>query len=386
MISPKRPGSSMRKLFASGAGLTRTAAAWATLGEALERYAGSVYFEADLIEAPFAEVESHALDPRDLISFSDVQYRTPGFPFVRFDPAEIRRWVGAWDLTNQREILVPAQCAILGYVEKFHAERLDNTYSTGLAAARSYQRAAASAIREVIERDAFMCHWYTRTSPRRIPLEDLAKSLRPEARSLLRCPGVTLNVLNITTDLAVPCILAMIERHAQPGIAVGASCHLDVRQAIEKAVIEAFHCLCWLLDLDRSGEGPCDLSEVANFEDHTRYYLDPARHKNLEFLRVGQLEHLSLEHANVTLNEEEEFQTLLQFTRDHGTRVILVDLTPEDVRQLGFVVVRAILPGLQPLSCGPGREHLDTRRLRAFCARDESSVFESVNLDLHPFP
>lgn len=386
MLAPKHPRSGERKLYGAGAGLTKHTAIWATLGEAIERYAGSIYFEEDLIEASYADVADRALDPRALISFSEEQYAAPGFPFVRFDPDAKRRWIDAFDLMNGRDVLVPAAIAILGYAGKSRAELLDHSYSTGLAASRDYASAAASAIREVIERDAFMCHWYTQLSPTRLDLAEVTTRVRPDVRRLLHHPGVQVHLLDITTEFAVPCILTVLQRECGPGVAVGACCRLDAGSAVEKAIVEAYHGMSWLLDQERSGTSAPDLAEVRSFEDHTRYYLRPERFSNLEFLLSGTRGGLPASTAAASVGARDELATLVRIIRAVGYRVLLVDLTPEDVRQLGFVVVRAIIPGLQPLSCVPGCEHLDDRRLRAFCASRGMPLPSRLNLDLHPFP
>jgi thiazole/oxazole-forming peptide maturase SagD family component len=373
-----------RKLFGSGAHITREGALWAAVGEAIERYAGGVYFDEDVITASFLDVAAVALDPREMIAFSDEQYDSKDFPFVRFDPKAARGWVNGFDLTNRRDILVPASTAVLGYATRTPAERLDSQYSTGLSTGSSYSSAAASAIREVIERDAFMCHWYTRMAPKRVDPEWLRNEVRPEVAALLNHRGLRLNVMDMTTDIGVPCMLAMLQRDNGQGVAVGAGCRFKPAEAAEKAIIEAYHCMCWLLDLERPGLGAVELDEIKTFEDHTRYYIQPDRFSNLAFLISGPVGRPAPPFDAST--PEREVQSLCAILKDRGFRVILVDMTPEDVREVGLAVVRAIVPGLHPLSCGPGREHFDRRRLEQFCNKRGAPLPKVLNPDLHPFP
>lgn len=375
-----------RKLWGVGAHVTRMGALWAAVGEAIERYASGVYCEDDVVSAPFEDVAGRALDPREMITFSDEQYASEGFQFARFDPHITRGWVEGFDLTHKRDILVPASTALLGYANRSRSEHLDAQYSTGLSSGSSYASAALHGLFEVIERDAFTCHWYTRTSPRRVDHAWLRKALRPEAAALLSHRGLVLEVMDITTDIGIPCMLAMLRRQNGQGVAIGASCRLRPADAAEKAIIEAYHCMSWITDLERSGMGAVALDEVKTFEDHTRYYMDPERFPNLEFLVSGPAEWTPAPGVVPTGTAEGDLRRLCELLRESGLRTILVDVTPDDVRELGMVIVRAIVPGLHPLSCGPGREHFDRRRLEQFSAKRGQELPSTLNQDLHPFP
>ena len=385
-IVVRKPSNNGMKHFGTGAGLTKEAAVWAALGEAVERYAGSVYFEEDVVYASHSELADRALDPNELILFSKEQYETADFPFAPFDPRAKRGWIPAFDLTNRRDILVPIAITHFGYVARSRAEVIDCVSSSGLAAGADYASTAAAGIRELIERDAFMCHWYTRLPPRRLDPNELATRVPPGARHLLAHPGLRLDLLDMTTEFGVPAVLAMIRRKFGRGIGVGASCRLDPVAAIEKALVEVHQCSSWILDSERSGMGPLDAGEVRTFEDHARYYFRPERLRQLDFLFEGPQGSVPNAAASAPVDARSELDTLVEIVRAAGYRVILVDQTTEDVRQLGLTVVRAIIPGLQPLGIRLGCEHRDERRLRIFCERRGIPFPSRLNLDLHPFP
>lgn len=375
-----------RRRFAAGAGVTREAAVWSALGESVERYAASVCFPEDLIQASYHDVAGRALDPRELILFSDKQYADPAFPVERFDPGRKRAWVQGFDLMSRRDILVPASIAYLGYWDLPVRSCLDFTSSTGIAAGRDYATAAAGAIREVIERDAFMCHWYTRTAPRRLRLSDLSEKAPESLAALCRRPDLLVDVFDMTTDLGIPSVLAMIRPKFARGVFVGASCQMEPIAAVNKALLETCHGLDWIMDAERRGEGEVEAKDIHSFEDHTRYYLNPGRLGHLDFLFRGVEVPLSSCASAWSHGQTAELGTLLEALRIARYRAIVVDLTTDDVRQLGFVVVRAIIPGLHPLSCGASFQHLDDRRLRRFCASQGRDLPDELNHDPHPFP
>ncbi len=382
----RRPDAEYQKLYGIGAALTREGAAWAALGEALERYSGWILDEDEIVYASYSDIADKAVDPSRFILYSEEQYSNPKFPHTRFDPGVERGWLPGFDLTDRRDILVPAVLVSFGYDERSRAESLDYLSSTGLSAGRDYASAAAGALREVIERDAFMCHWYTRTPPRSLDKAALATQLAPPVQALLHRRGIDLHLFDMTTELGVPCILSMAPRREGRGVAIGASCRATVASAAEKALIEIYHNLRWILDTERSGIGPAEAEEIRNFEDHARYYFLPERRKNLEFLFTGKEGPLPAPLPCPPGDARAELRAMVERLRAFGYHVILVDMTPDDVRQLGFVVVRAIVPGLHPLSCGAERQHLDDRRLRAFAAARGAPPPSRINRDIHPFP
>ncbi len=69
-----------------------------------------------------------------------------------------------------------------------------------------------------------------------------------------------------------------------------------------------------------------------------------------------------------------------------GYRVLVVDLTPSDVKGLGFNVVRVLVPGLQPLYMGTRFINGDTRRLESIARHWGYSARVTPNYDPHPFP
>lgn len=368
---------------ATGAGGDRVSALWATVGEACERYAMQLDAGRGALSALEAELEGEIVSPSRFILFSDEQYRDPTFPFVRYNAAKSLQWRQALNLAKDQWAWVPAQF-ISGPLERPEFQILDTMYSTGCAAGSSPAHAVNTGLREVIERDAFMCHWLMRRTPRRIPTEYALQHSPEWLRTLLTWSGVEVELLWLDTDHGVPVVLSLVLPKRKPGVAIGASCHADWRVALEKAVVEAFHTMNWIIDMSRWGQQPPARAEVMDFSDHVAFYLDPSRHGDVGFLRGGTL------HEPPVVETPDAFGTQTAWMVERLTRVGLnayaVPLTPPDLEAVGIHAARVIVPEAHPLHCGVDREHLDPRRLESVAAALGEKVPSRLNHDLHPFP
>lgn len=149
--------------FCSGAGVTRSEALWAAIGEGLERYSAGLQLDGDLIWGAPNNLPLPAVDPRAFIAFSDEQYAQPGTPYRRQKCDTPRNWVTGWNLADGGSVLLPAQQVFLGYHLRSYDEAIRQTVSTGVAVGPTWDWALAGAIMEVIERDAFMTYWLRHT-------------------------------------------------------------------------------------------------------------------------------------------------------------------------------------------------------------------------------
>jgi ribosomal protein S12 methylthiotransferase accessory factor len=112
--------------------------------------------------------------------------------------------------------------------------------STGCAAGASFETAAARALLELVERDAAAIWWIGGRRAKPLSAESAEMT---EAVGLLR--GLRLKgsdrtswLLDITTDLAIPCTAAVSVDAAGRGLACGLAARLAAEQAARAAILE----------------------------------------------------------------------------------------------------------------------------------------------------
>ncbi len=368
------------------------------VGESIERYCPSHFSYEDFILASYNELDGEAVHPADFALFSEKQYSEPDFPFSRLTASTPLRWTSAYSISRDRPVLVPASFVYIPYFCDTAYEPLaHNPISTGLACGSNLAPAMYKAILEVIERDAFMIMWQNQLSCLEI---DLATVDDPFIQSLLNelaILPVTCQAYLIPSDTEVPVILVLLRNTAGhlPHTVIGMSADLNPYRALMLAVEEV--CLGWLgigrYALDEKEYKPeKDYSDINTIILHALVHaVDPDLGKSLEFfnpsgkqIAIGEIKNVYDE--NMVTN----VQNLVNKLNEKDLDVIVKDLTTTDVDEAGFKVIRAVVPGMQPLDINHARRYLGGKRLYEVpCQmglRKQPLTEEEVNPYPHMFP
>jgi ribosomal protein S12 methylthiotransferase accessory factor len=148
-------------------------------------------------------------------------------------------WYGARRLNGGDEVLLPADLCLrrpLGQREI----ALPFPLSTGSAAGTCWEAAALHGLLELIERDAASLWWRGGNRGRLIPFGDEAQIMARALLSQLRRKVSTRRswLLDITTDIAVPCVAAVSCRADGFGLAFGLAARPTLAAAARSAILE----------------------------------------------------------------------------------------------------------------------------------------------------
>lgn len=361
----------------------------AAIGEALERYAAAEP-PPGLPLARTSELEQ-AVDPARFALFSPEQHARPDFPFVPFTRRTLVRWTAGRSLASGRRVFLPAQLVYLAWDALAEGEEaIGYSTSSGLACAGSFAEAALAALLELVERDAFLLVWRHRLS---LPLLDASAEPDLVAWERLHLAPTRLrhDVVDLSVVHRVPTALAVV-RDSAGSLGVGASAAADAHVAYRRALAEAYAShgaarrMRPALGEDELGQGAVD---VVTFGDHIRVYADPRNAERAAFLTTSSVRHAI---AEVDPLEGDDAQAQLDALVDRllegGVEPYAVDVTTEDVAELGLHVVRAVTPELCPLDVRQDACFLGGTRLRdapsALGLAPEAGG--ELNLDPHPFP
>lgn len=368
---------------ATGAAQTRTECLWATIGEAIERYAGSIYFDDELITASARELGSTAVPVEKFVLYGEEQYQDPTCQYARFDPDFKRRWSPGTHFLSGEQKWMPAQMIWLGYTLIDRREHLQQGVSTGLAAGQNTDDAIFGGLREMVERDAFVCHWLLKRPGQRIALSNAQMNRFPDGfKSLLNNEHAEITLRILDNEFSIPVVLAVSREKLTDKVALGAACHPDMALAIYKAVIEVWHTRQWSQSLEHRATEKLTMEAVKSFNDHVLFYRYPENFTYAEFLLGGDSEPVDLGelfHGSSRQGALDIAHTLAA----HGFETYWHDITTADIASLGLHVVRVFVPGLQPLYCGPAPT--DRKRLAQVAQRWGVSS-ETLNVFPHPFP
>lgn len=368
-----------------GAALERNIAIIKAIAESIERYCAA-FSQGKRRFVTWHELDGVATPPEDFALFSDAQYRTPGFPFKRFDRNTPTQWVHGRALSNGQSRWVPAAFVHLPHHRAQGEPRITTSISTGLAAGDDEHSATASALLEVVERDAFMLAWRHRVPTPGIDLDSIGLGHEATLVAALRSTGMRCRARLITQDIALPVVVVVLQGRTstQPAAVIGAGAAAQplraVRLALEEACLSLFGINRLMRDLENEIAHASDDELNSLTLQSTAFAIRPefaeaAAHLfgddlDAEIVTIADLDR---RFANVA---DGSLDTLVPALGRWSQHAVMVDCTTPDVRDIGFRVVRVVIPELRPLDHDAGVPHLGGHRWLDRPRYD----------DPHPFP
>lgn len=338
-----RASISMRKRCSAFAtGFTSSEATIKCLAEGYERYAWDNY-RSDIIESA-KDLQELYLDPHEFVHYSPEQYKRLK-DITPFSEKEKIGWVSGVKLNSNEHIWVPAELVFNPpRIPKGRSQFCFRANSNGIAAHFDRDLAIDSALYELIERDAFCVHWYSKTPPR-ILSESILPTQILDRMQPWNKNGYSISVMDITID-GPPIVLVVIwSSHLTPSIMSGAGCRPNFFDALDKAFDEAeFMAVTWH---GRKLQQNMSTRDIHSPDDHGVYYSDPSHFKHLSWMFKSN--------TCIRLAKDQELDR-------EKLDPIMVDITPKDY-PCGLVVVKTFSSHLMPIGFGYGQEHYGHRRL-----------------------
>jgi ribosomal protein S12 methylthiotransferase accessory factor len=333
-------------LAAGGAGWDAAEAEAAGVGEAVERWQCRPLPQDGVIEASFASwtLDEPTVDPACWVLFHRGQYARPGFPFAPLTPQSVCSWVCCREVLSGMPVWVPEGFVFLR-PRKVQTWPFGPVISTGLAAGKVGDPVSLRGLQEVIERDALVGAWWGHYPLYEHPVEGVLATLPADrSRRLLR-PNLRYRCYRVGTPFSAHTTVVTLEGEDREGwcFSVGSACRPSRTASWQKAFLEAVqgrHYVRYLLGLGAGRvEGP-----PADLAAHAAYYsLHP------EQLVATVLHRPATADPDPGTTVEGMPELSARLGDDHA--ILFRDLTPPALvaEGLGWVVLRVIVPGLQPL-------------------------------------
>jgi len=329
-------------LDAAAASMDPGDAALRAVMKAIERYAAAAWDPATFRWGSAEDLGEDAVAVEELPRAQDL------------NPRDRIRWVEGWDLVDGRPVWVPAVTAHVGLPPAVEPEGFWPQTLTGCAAHVSLGHAVTTALLEVVEHDAVAL-----TALLGRPLVRLAG-----AESLLGAAadaGFEVSLFDATTDVAIPVVLAVLSDDERERSVCGSAAAADPVAAGARAISEAL-CVDALRRANRKTRS-----------EASRAGAGPTVGPLSEFVDSGHTVKLD-ELAKADVGKP----ALMRVMRDAGLRAYAVDLTTDELGDVGAVAVRVLVPGLQPQAPNGDLAFVNDRRVaRAAAALGLNSAGES---------
>jgi ribosomal protein S12 methylthiotransferase accessory factor len=321
-----------------------------------------------------------AIDPRLIVAYTRRQYESTGFPFRPFDDDALYEWKLGHSIATQREVAVLADCTYFPSTKTRKYGYYTAPSTSGVAAHTDLDLAIRSAVLEVIERDAFMYFWLAKERTPNIVQHSLPSNLFSRI-SMLECTGVRIALKVLTREFSP--VVCIVGQHVEKAFTIClAASGFNYEDAIEHALMEVESVV--FMRLLQSERRPIQPNEVRSVADHYALYCQPAYFRQADWMFDGGKVELRALTRRLLVRR---WGALMDQLRIRDLNPCIFDLTPPHAcvgpDRTPLHVVRAVIPGLIPMSFGWNVEPLALPRANEALSRCHDA--RTVIAFPHPF-
>lgn len=333
--------------------------------EGAERYATMAYKQEEFKIATANELGSEAIDLDTVPRCSEKEYSDPSCPLRPASKSEKIRWVKGLCMHTLTPRWVPAVMTHL-YLKTAPAEQFWQMITTGVAAHVSFESAMLSAINEMIERDAIAMTWLAQLPLPKIEItKPVPSGLAPNLERLNKSL-VQQHFFDATTDIGMPIAYTVqtLDGHPYVGQYVNCAAGPDPIVNIAKTIREAAPAR---FVFKEGYKHPDDVQDFSELEDGAAYLGTPDKRDAFNFLLKSENSRdIKKLEKWPGVDDKQKLQHLLSELKSRNMQVIAVDLTTDELRELGIWVVRVVIPDLMPMSATQRARFLGHPRLYNF--------------------
>lgn len=323
-------------LSLAGTGTATDQALAACLGEGIERLSQFERLDEAIVTAEVSEIAAGAGE--QLREWLDMHRQDLGW-----EESRALDWVAGHRLADGEPVLVPADLC-LRRPRDHRALALTSPLSTGCAAGATPDAARLRALLELVERDAVALWWIGGRRARPLALEAPVSKGAIELVAALRQGRAerTSWLLDITTELDIPCVAAISVDAGGKGLACGFAARMSLPEAARSALLEMcqMELANLIVDTKLRARGESALNPV------DRNHLRRARMNagSCALLHPQGLPAAPVETPDASAAEG--IRTIAERLSLIGADAYLVDLTRP---VFGVSVAHAVVPALQPI-------------------------------------
>ena len=348
-------------LQVGGAGFTEQAARLAGIGEAIERWQTHRLSQDRIVRASFAAwpLAEPAIAPSRWVLFHPAQYDQQGFPFAPIDATSELDWVCFRQARTGEPRWVLADLAFMD-LRPGTMPRIAPAISTGWSAHQDPALALVRGVQEIIERDALVSGWWGRYAVREHEAGRIWAMLPGWIRARANRNNLCYRFYHIDSPYSRHVTMVTVMGDDREGVcfSIGSACRANRVASWQKALLEAIqgrhYVRYWkpILARERSEHSLASTGcrpAPASFRDHAMWYS----------LAPDDLAATVLENADRVDRDGDAGADIAEplgvlIDRLGNERPVLFrNMIPPAlaarVQQLGWIVVRVMVPGLQPL-------------------------------------
>lgn len=321
-----------------GKGITIASSRAGALAEALERQCIAWRGDEYVVHARMADLEG-AIHPHDIQLFSASQLTSPmageapahRFHYIpqAFDVETVHAWVPLRGLVDDtQQAWMPASLAYLGAPRSSPGGV--RGCSNGVAAGNTVDEALLQGLLELVERDSVALWWYPRVHRPGVDLDAIDDVRVRAALAPLRARDRRVWVLDLTSDLGIPAMVALASDSDGGRVLPGFGAHVDPVIAVVRALTEL-----------AQGEAGLSAGEAQLREGVEGDWLSDVTIATDPWLAPDGTAPLP---TAPSMDLHESLDCVTSALSDAGLETWWMDLSRRDI---GLPVVRTVVPGLR---------------------------------------
>ncbi|MED9904702.1 MAG: YcaO-like family protein [Lachnospiraceae bacterium] len=374
--------------------------------EMLERYASIVPHVKPGLTGSYLALKKQGepvINPKELTLNATAEENGLKTGFVPYSEDAVYRWMKVMDLADGSFAYMPEQ--VLYYDSQLVSgeERFIYETSNGCALGGSPEEAAVYALLEVIERDAFLMHWYNRIAPVNLNIRGIKNRNLINVVNYMEQLGYKIKIFDITMESGIPAVWAAAvdeTHHGRVKCYNAAGAHPNPEKALEAALAEVVTSIHVYDKIIAGGTVDEKLKMLAgnpdgvrSMEDHVYFY---SIYENFDYIKpyYENTEEVDFcrRFADWYRNEEQtcyltEFVDKIRRCHKH---IYLGYLESPITRELDLYCVKAVVPSMLTMTFGVQNQRINPERIRqgavAAGIRRKPIAAEEINKTPHPFP
>lgn len=362
------------------------------VGELLERHTTFLLEnreKTNFKKMSYLEIQKQAKTVRDFHGYSEDQMNLN--PYLKINETDIFEVYSVEDLVNNKKVLYPIS-QILWNNQNREEKKLANITTSGCAGGFTVDEASVGAFYEAIERDSFFCYWLTKTVPQRILLDEGDVEEYDRFKKIFNEIGYESYILNTTTELGIPSVIFLVLDKEKKGICISGGADISLKNAIRKAVNEAFSCVpIFSNNLEYNLEenfAPFTQKDLFRME-RLLLWKSGKYFQNISYILLGEsVSYRELNHKEMFFeSKESELNYLINILKEKGfTDIYRFVSQDQRLKLLNYSVVRIMVPKLYQLYLNEKEALTNSKRIDEFSVWKHGKKDWEINPWPHPFP
>ncbi|WP_002151274.1 YcaO-like family protein [Bacillus cereus] len=349
--------------------------------EALERFTGTKPVSSKSIYMSMTELSDKGID-----YFDPNHYLSNAGVSKKIDNESKIYWTKSYSSLTQSIYLIPEDFIYYKTLRSKDSKKIVNASSNGHALGNSMSEAIVFSIFELLERDAFLVHWYANKKPMEIDKITICDEEIISDLDKIEGLGYEVHIFKITLEIDIPIYWVYSEGIGKDRFATysTSSAHYDSVTALKSAVGET------LLALSYYGKGMDSIieksknmtrDEIINVADHPIYYAIQERKKNFSFLNHTYRIEFENSRPITEIDLNQYCLSLINKVQKNYGEIFIARTTSKGIEEQGLESVKVFIPGIQEMYFGDVNQIVNRKRI---------SKYKKINgvkdFPIHPFP